>query len=40
MAEDFVAGAGAEGVIELGEDATLDLVVRRRLVYVRCAEYR
>jgi hypothetical protein len=25
LAEDFVAGAGAEGVVELGEDAALDL---------------
>jgi hypothetical protein len=27
LAEDFVAGAGAEGVVELGEDAALDLDV-------------
>jgi len=27
LAEDFVAGAGTEGVVELGEDAALDLLV-------------
>ena len=27
LAEDLVAGAGAEGVVELREDAALDLVV-------------
>jgi len=27
LAEDFIAGAGAEGVVELGEDAALDLDV-------------
>ena len=27
LAEDFVAGAGAEGVVELGKDAALDLLV-------------